>query len=46
MNPSSKKAERHCGDRNRGDGGAAMELHGDMLDLAMRRGRELRGERD
>ena len=29
MNPSSIKAERRCSGRDRDDGGAAMELHGD-----------------
>ena len=42
MNPGSRKAERRCGGRDMVGGGAAMELHGDKLDLAMRRGRELR----
>ena len=44
MNSSSIKAERHYGGRDMDGGGAAKELHGDKLDLAMRRGRGLREE--
>ena len=37
-NPGSTRAESHCGDRDMVDGGAALELHGDMPGLATEKG--------